>query len=100
MGETLPFLLWRLDSRVAAAGGGMRPSEAFRRNVAVTTAGVCADAPLLCALAELGENRVMFSVDHPFKDGVQAARWLDRAPLEPATREAVERANARRLLGL
>lgn len=101
MGETLPFLLWRLDSRFAAAGGaGTPPSRAFRRNVSVTTAGVCADAPLLCTLAELGDDRVMFSIDHPFEDSVEAARWLERAPLEPATREAVERANARRLLAL
>ena len=78
----------------------MTPSDTFRRNVSVTTAGVCADAPLLCALEELGEDRVMFSVDHPFEDGVEAATWIAQAPLDAATRDGVERGNARRLLGL
>ena len=101
MGEALPFLFWRIDGRFAASGGiGERPSDVFRRNVSVTTAGVCADAPLVCTLAELGEDRVMFSVDHPFEDGAEAARWLAEAPLAEGTREAVEHANARRLLGL
>jgi 2,3-dihydroxybenzoate decarboxylase len=101
MGEALPFLFWRVDRRIAATGGvGRRPSEAFRHNVSVTTAGVCADAPLVCALAERGEDRVMFSVDHPFEDGLEAARWLDGAPLEAGVRAAVEHGNARRLLAL
>jgi 2,3-dihydroxybenzoate decarboxylase len=101
MGEALPFLFWRIDARFAASGGdGERPSDVFRRNVSVTTAGVCADAPMVCTLAELGEDRVMFSVDHPFEDGVEAARWLAEAPLTAGTREAVEHVNARRLLRL
>src|SRR5205085_12236360 len=98
MGEALPSLLWRIDQRVRATGATAVPSETFRRNVRVTTAGVCAEAPLLCALAELGAERVMFSVDHPFEDGVEAARWIERAPLDRATRDAVESGNARRLL--
>jgi 2,3-dihydroxybenzoate decarboxylase len=99
MGETLPYLLWRIDAQRRRAGDdGPPPSEVFRRNVSVTTAGLCADAPLLCALAELGDDRVMFSVDYPFEDATAAARWIDAAPLDPHTRERVEHGNAEALL--
>ena len=51
MGETLPYLLWRLDSRWKLASGETGepewlPSKTIRRNIVITTAGVCADAPL------------------------------------------------------
>ena len=50
MGETLPFLLWRFDSRAQLQVGkrdraGSRPSDIIRRNIVITTAGVCAPDP-------------------------------------------------------
>ena len=41
MGETLPYLLWRLDKRTQAFSDveTIKPSMIFRRNVAITTAG-------------------------------------------------------------
>jgi 2,3-dihydroxybenzoate decarboxylase len=67
MGETLPSLLWRFDSRWQLEVGkeiavGSRPSDIIRRNIFITTAGVCAAGPLVEAIGALGEDSVMFSV--------------------------------------
>ncbi|HEX7956796.1 MAG TPA: amidohydrolase family protein [Pyrinomonadaceae bacterium] len=87
MGETLPYFLWRIDGRYEAQGDPDRPplkkkpSEYFRSNLIITTTGVCQDSSLQCALAEMGEDRVLFSVDYPYEDATQAARWIEDTPV-------------------
>ena len=102
MGETLPYLLWRLDKRAQAFSEGVavKPSEIFRRNIAITTAGTFSDEPLECAIKALGEDAIMFSVDHPFEDMKEARAWFDAAPLSEPQREKIASANARRILKL
>lgn len=105
MGETLPYLLWRLDSRSRMQAGlglgqAKAPSETIRRNIAVTTTGVCSHKSLLCALAALGEDNVMFSVGYPYEDSEVAARFIETAPISAAARAKVCRQNATRLLRL
>ena len=76
LGETLPFLLWRFDSRAAFHGLKLNkpPSEYIRENFAVTTSGMCSAEPLNCALAALGRDRVMFAADYPFEFGAGGRR--------------------------
>ena len=102
MGETLPYLLWRLDARAGAFGGSpaLKPGASIRRNVAITTAGLFADEPLQCALRALGEDSVMFSVDHPFESMSAASSWFDKAALPDDLREKVSHGNATRILKL
>jgi 2,3-dihydroxybenzoate decarboxylase len=102
LGETLPYLLWRIDrrSQAFADGEAIKPSAIFRRNVAITTAGTFSDEPLVCALSALGEDAVMFSVDHPFENMKEAVSWLDAAPIDDAVREKISSANAQRILKL
>ncbi|ATI43920.1 amidohydrolase (plasmid) [Pacificitalea manganoxidans] len=105
MGETLPYQLWRFDSRWEISNRGdmrleMPPSAYFKRNFWCTTAGVCSDAPLRCAIDALGADRVMFSVDYPFERAGEAGAWIDAAPLSQTEREQVTHANARALLKL
>ena len=105
MGETLPYQLWRFDSRWEISNRGemrldLPPSAYFRRNIWVTTAGVCSDEPLRCALSALGGDRVLFSMDYPFEKPEEAAAWIERAPLTEAERRAVAHDNAAALLGL
>lgn len=105
LGETLPYLLWRLDSRWEISNRGSMalehpPSAYFKRNVWVTTPGVCADAPLRCALDAMGEDRVMFSVDYPFESAQEAGQWIEAAPITDTVRAKVCRENARALLNL
>jgi 2,3-dihydroxybenzoate decarboxylase len=102
MGETLPYLLWRLDQRSQAFGSGehLKPSDVIRKNIAVTTAGVFSDEPLMCAIKALGDDSIMFSVDHPFESMEKASEWFDQAPMSEETRAKVSQGNAHRLLKL
>lgn len=107
MGETLPYLLWRLDSRsrIQARLSGEKvserlPSEIIRKNIVVTTTGVCAHPALICALSALGEDSVLFSVDYPYEDCSVSAAFIESAPISEAVRAKVCHGNAQRLLRL
>lgn len=105
LGETLPYLLWRLDSRWEISNRGeMRlkrpPSDYFKRNVWITTSGMCADPPLRCALDMMGGDRVLFSVDYPFENSKEAGDWIEAAAISEAERSRVCRENARALMKL
>lgn len=105
LGETLPYLLWRLDSRWEISNRGdmrldQKPSDYFRKNIWVTTSGMCADAPLRCALDMAGADRVMFSVDYPFESPKEAGDWIEAAPITVEERAKVCHLNAKALLGL
>jgi hypothetical protein len=52
------------------------------------------DSPLLCALRELGEDAVMFSVDHPFESMATASKWFDDAPISASVREKISSGTA------
>jgi len=98
MGETLPYVLWRLDSRFKFLGDKRplkeRPSTYLKRNLFVTTAGQCDDVPLIAALSALGEDHVLFSVDYPYEDSATAGRFLDQAKIDDTLRDKVARLNA------
>ena len=105
MGETLPYLLWRFDSRWQEELGEDLPPEALpsaiiKRHFAVTTSGVCDPGALAAAIAALGEDSVMFSVDYPYEDTPTAAAFIDSAPISGAVRAKVCHGNAARLLRL
>lgn len=106
MGEGLPYVLWRLDSRwgfhnhhgIELARGN--PSEYLLHNLYVTTSGACSAAPLRCALSALGVGHVLFGTDYPFEDMAVATEFLATAPMSEPEREAVAHGNAERLLRL
>jgi 2,3-dihydroxybenzoate decarboxylase len=106
MGETLPYFLWRIDSRYATtnnvSGLKKKPSEYFRSNLIITTTGVCQDSSLQCAITEMGEDRVLFSVDYPYEDATEAANWIEGTPVltDQAQRDKICYQNAERVLRL
>ena len=104
-GETLPFSLWRFDSRWLVCNRGGRtlpspPSHYIRRNIAVTTSGMCSDQSLRCCLDAMGAENVMFSIDYPFEKTDLAARFIETANITEAERTQVASANATRILHL
>ena len=103
-GESLPYFLWRFDSRFEIANFDLKikkqPSAYIRENVSVTTAGLCSTPPLRCALEELGNDRVLFSVDYPYESSKVAGDWLDNSGLAAETLTQVASGNAKRLLNL
>jgi len=102
LGETLPFLLWRFDSRAKFHGLKLNrpPSEYIRENVIVTTSGMCSAEPLNCTISALGADRVMFAADHPFETADEAGHFLDTVPLAENVRADIAYNNAVRVLGL
>jgi 2,3-dihydroxybenzoate decarboxylase len=102
LGETLPFLLWRFDSRAQFHGLKLKkpPSAYIRENVIVTTSGMCSAEPLNCTIAALGRERVMFGADHPFESALEAGEFLDKVAIEESVRADIAFNNATRLLNL
>lgn len=102
LGETLPFLLWRFDSRAKLYGVKLTkpPSQYIRENIVVTLSGMFSAEPLNCTIAALGVDRVMFSADYPFESVEEAAEFMDTVPLDEKTRTDIACNNAARLLRL
>lgn len=105
MGETLPISLWRFDSRWPISHRGSMtlaepPSFYIRRNIAITTSGVCSDVSLRCALDAMGDGNVMFSVDYPFERTEVAAQFIENAKISEEQRLKVASGNAKRILRL
>ena len=103
MGETLPISLWRFDSRWPISHRGNmtlsnNPSFYIRRKIAITTAGVCSDEALRCAIDAMGLENVLFSVDYPFEKTDIASRFIQNAKVTIAERQAIAHGNAERLL--
>ncbi len=102
LGETLPFLLWRFDSRAKLYGVKLakRPSDYIKQNIVVTTSGMCSAEPLNCTIAALGHERVMFAADYPFESAQEAGEFLDHAVLPEPLRQDIAFDNAAKYLGL
>jgi 2,3-dihydroxybenzoate decarboxylase len=102
LGETLPFLLWRFDSRAKLYGLKLKraPSEYIKNNIWVTTSGMFSAEPLLCSINALGHRRVMFSADFPFESTQEAREFMDEAPIEDAVKNDIAFNNAKSFLGL
>jgi 2,3-dihydroxybenzoate decarboxylase len=102
LGETLPFLLWRFDSRAKLYGVKLAkaPSDYIRNNIAVTTSGMCSADPLSCTISALGADRVMFAADYPFESSEEAGHFIDTVPLDDKLRRAICTDNAKRLFRL
>jgi predicted TIM-barrel fold metal-dependent hydrolase len=106
LGEGLPFYLWRIDNRnnwmhAAHKYAAQKPvADYFRANFHVTTSGHFSTPALIDTIAEIGADRVMFSVDYPFEDFSDAASWFDNAEISDADRVAIGRSNAMQLFKL
>jgi len=104
MGETLPYVLWRLDSRAALIADKRplkeAPSAYLKHNLYVTTSGQCDDVPLIAALSAVGDDHVLFSVDYPYEDSAVAGRFLDQAAIDESVRAKVARGNALSMMPL
>jgi 2,3-dihydroxybenzoate decarboxylase len=104
MGEGLPFLRWRLDSRFATYSHGIQlekaPSQYIGTNILITTSGVCSAPSLAGAIGEMGAEAVMFSVDYPYESVEVAANFIEEAPMDETTRNLICHGNAERIFRL
>ena len=104
LGETLPFLLWRFDSRAGPDFYAIKlakpPSHYIKQNFVVTTSGMCSVEPLNCTISALGADHVMFAADYPFESVDEAGHFIDTVPLAEKVRADICFNNAARHLGL
>jgi predicted TIM-barrel fold metal-dependent hydrolase len=101
LGEALPFLLWRANDTLTRSAKLRRSfREYFVGHFHVTTSGFFSPTALQCTIAEMGIDRVMFSVDWPFQPNGPAVAFVNAAPLSPIEREQVFGVNACTLLKL
>jgi predicted TIM-barrel fold metal-dependent hydrolase len=101
LGETLPFLIWRVDHALARPGAKTTSfRDVFCGHFYVTTSGNFSNPALLCCVMELGVDRVLFSVDWPFVANKPAVQWIDTVPLCDEDKAKILGGNAKRLFRL
>lgn len=102
MGEMIPFALSRIDVVLTPINEHLRQPVAdyFKTNVHITTSGYATFPPLQCALAVLGADRIIFSVDHPYTPNEPMVNLLKTAPIDEADREKIAHGNVEKLLRL
>jgi len=106
LGEGIPVQLWRIDGRNGwmkephhyAAKKGV--GDYFRKHFHLTTSGNFHTPSLDNVVAEMGADRVMFSVDWPFEAVDEAALWFDKAEIGEADRKKIGRDTAVKLFKL
>lgn len=109
LGEGIPYWLSRLDNRyqnILRRGGlpslGMKqlerlPSDYFRTNFHVTTAGMNAQAPFDYCVNLLGADRVLFAIDYPYEQTEEAVAFARSLQLPAGQLHAVCHGNAERV---
>jgi 5-carboxyvanillate decarboxylase len=105
LGETIPFLINRIDNRYSATPFPKKlkklPGRYFKENFLVSTSGMNEDpAPLKLAISVLGADSIMFAVDYPMENAEDAVRFIDNAPISDKDREKICHINAERVFSL
>jgi predicted TIM-barrel fold metal-dependent hydrolase len=99
LGETLPFLVWRIDHALARPGQkALSFRDVFCNNFYITTSGNFSDPALLCCVMEMGVDHILFAVDWPFVLNPPAMEWMQTVPLSDADKAKILSGNAKRLL--
>jgi 2,3-dihydroxybenzoate decarboxylase len=106
LGEGLPYNMWRVDNCNAWIPNRhnypakRKIADYFHENFYITTSGNLCTPALVCALLELGSDRIMFSTDWPFENIDHAAIWFDHVAISENDRIKIGGDNARKLFKL
>ena len=101
MGETLPFMLQRVDVMAPAMTRLKKPISAYlRENVHYTFSGFNFLPTFLELMLQVGVDRIMFSTDHPYQSMAEGRAFLDRLPVSDGDRERIAHGNAERLFAV
>jgi predicted TIM-barrel fold metal-dependent hydrolase len=101
LGETLPFLVWRIDHALARPGAKQISfRDVFCNHFYITTSGFFSNPALLCCVMEMGIDRILFSVDYPFVPNKPGTAWINNIPLSDEDKVKLVSGNAKRLLRL
>jgi predicted TIM-barrel fold metal-dependent hydrolase len=99
LGETLPFLVWRIDQALKRPGQkSLSFRDIFCNNFYITTSGNFSNPALLCCVMEMSVDHILFAVDWPFVMNPPSIEWMHTVPLSNADKEKILSGNAKRLL--
>ena len=99
LGETLPFLVWRIDQALSRPGGkALSFRDVFCNHFYLTTSGNFSNPALLCCVQEMGVDRIMFAIDWPFVANPLGTKWMETVPLCEEDKVKILSGNAKRLL--
>ena len=98
LGETLPFCIWRTQSRIAIEKRGIpakRPLyEYMSENMWFTTSGQFRTAALWNTIMEFSSSRVLFATDFPFEEVGVACEWFDNCSISDTDKKLIGRDNS------
>lgn len=104
LGEGLTFGIWRVDHRISRLGVTPRAklpmSYYLRENFYITTSGTFRTQALTNVILKVGTDRILYSVDYPYEDVVEAKEWFDHAAISESDRLKIARTNAEKLFHL
>lgn len=99
MGEGLPYLLWRIDHTLKNEGNQpIEFRELFCKHFWITSAGFFSDPALICAMLEMGSDRIIFSVDWPWGNNKAGVDWLDNMSISAEDKAKIYHGNVEKLL--
>ncbi len=100
LGETLPFLVWRVDQAISRPGAARPISfrDIWCNNFWITTSGNFSNPALMCCVQEMGVDRILFAVDWPFVANPPGVDWMKTVPLCDEDKAKILSGNAKRLL--
>ena len=98
LGEALPFLLWRLEWTYNNLTKKAGIAACFRKHFYVTTSGNFSHPALICTIAELSADRVLFAVDWPFNSNREGVEFIQTASITPEEKAKIFAGNAAELL--
>jgi hypothetical protein len=102
MGETLPFMLPRIDRNMPKNMTNLNRTVAayLRENIYYTFSGFNFIPTFLDLYLQIGADRIIFSADYPYGSMVEARTFLDQLPVSTADKNRIAHGNAERLLRL
>lgn len=99
LGEMIPFFLWRINSSLSRPGHkDVKFRETFCKNFWLTTSGCFSTPALLCAMQEMGMDRIMFSTDWPYVEHTEGVEWMKTLQISPDDMEKLVNGNAKKIL--
>jgi predicted TIM-barrel fold metal-dependent hydrolase len=72
-------------------------SQYLRENFYITTSGNFRTQALTNVILDVGADRVLYSVDYPYEDVIEAKEWFDQTAISESDRMRIARTNAQKL---